>query len=73
MAATPPDRHETWQLPIGPTSLSLHATFWDNLVGADARPGAPTFSTVLSQDPRFDEPLLLNTVLPLPGAQLQAF
>src|SRR5262245_13859967 len=32
IAATPPDRHETWQLPIGPTSLSLHAAFWDNLV-----------------------------------------
>ena len=73
IAATPPDHHETWQLHLGPTSLSLHAAFWDNLVGADARPGAPTFSTVLIHDPRFDEPLLLNTVLPLTGAQLQAF
>ncbi len=32
MAATPPDRHETWQLRIGPTALSLHAAFWDDLV-----------------------------------------
>jgi len=73
IAATPPDRHETWQLHLGPTSLSLRAACWDNLVGAEARPGAPTFSTVLIHDPRFDEPLLLNTGLPLTGAQLQAF
>jgi hypothetical protein len=73
IAATPPDRHETWQLHLGPTSLALHAAFWDNLVCTDARPGAPTFSPVLIQDPRFDEPLLLNTSLPLTGAHLQAF
>ena len=73
IAATPPDRQETWQLRLGPTSLSLHAAFWDNLVCADAQPGAPTFSTVLIHDPRVDEPLLLNTTLPLMGAHLQAF
>jgi hypothetical protein len=73
IAATPPDRHETWQLRPGPTSLSLHAAFWDNLVCAKERPGAPTFSTVLIHDPRFDEPLLLHTSLPLTGAHLQAF
>jgi hypothetical protein len=73
MAAPPPDRHAPWQLRLGPTALSLHAAFWDNLVCADAQPGAPTFSTVLIQDPRFDEPLLLNTSLPLTGAHLQAF
>jgi hypothetical protein len=72
IAATPPDRHETWQLRLGPTALSLHAAFWDNLVCADAQPGAPTFSTVLIHAPRFDEPLLLNTSLPLTGAHLQA-
>jgi hypothetical protein len=73
IAATPPDRHETWQLRLGSIALSLHAAFWDNLVCTDARPGAPTFSTVLIHDPRYDEPLLLNTALPLTGAQLQAF
>jgi len=73
IAATPPDRHETWQLRIGLTALLLHAAFWDDLVCADAQPGAPTFSTVLIHDPRFDEPLLLNTSLPLTGAHLQAF
>ena len=73
IAATPPDRHETWQLGIGPTSLTLHAAFWDDLLCADAQPGAPTFRTALIHDPRFDEPLLLNTSLPLTGAHLQAF
>jgi hypothetical protein len=73
MPATPPARRDTWQLHIGRTSLSLRAEFWDNLVCAKARPGAPTFRTALSHDPRFDEPLLFNTSLPLTGAPLQAF
>jgi hypothetical protein len=73
MAATPPDRQDTWQLRLGPTSLSLHAACWDDLVCSEAQPGAPTFSTVLIHDPRVDEPLLLNTALPLTGAHLQAF
>jgi hypothetical protein len=71
-AATPPDRHETWQLRLGRPGLSLHAQCWDDLVGAEARPGAPTFSTARIHDPRFDEPLLLHTALPLTGAHLQA-
>jgi hypothetical protein len=73
MAATPPDRHATWQLRLGPTSLSLHAAFGDDVVCPEAQPGAPTFSPVLIHAPRFDEPLLLNTSLPLTGADLQAF
>jgi hypothetical protein len=73
IAATPPDRQETWQLQAQPTPVQLTAQFWDGLVLADAPPGAPPFSTALIHDPRFDEPLLLNTPLPLTGAQLQAF
>jgi hypothetical protein len=73
IAATPPDRHETGPLRLGRTVLSLHAEFWDDLVCADARPGAPTFRTALIHDPRFDDPLRLNTSLPLTGAHLQAF
>jgi hypothetical protein len=73
IAATLPDRRETWQLRHGRTTLTLTASCWDDLVCAEARPGAPTFSTVLIHDPRFDEPLLLNTTLPLTGAQLHAF
>lgn len=73
IAATPPDRHETWQLSARPAPVRLKAEFWDGLVLSDAQPGAPTFSTALIHDPRFAEPLLLNTSLPLTGAQLQAF
>ena len=73
IAATPPDCHETWQLRHGHTPRALSAECWDDLVCSEARPGAPPFSTVLMRDPRFDEPLLLNTVLPLTGAQLHAF
>jgi hypothetical protein len=60
IAATPPDRHETWQLHTGPTPLWLHAEFWDDLVCADAQPGAPTFSTALIHDPRFDPSLTVD-------------
>jgi hypothetical protein len=73
IAATPPDRHETWQVGVHKAPLRLHAEFWDGLVLADAQPGAPTFSTAVLHDPRFDAPLRLNTALPLTGAQLQAF
>ena len=69
IAATPPDRQEIWQLPALPAPVQLTAQFWDGLVLAEAPPGAPPFSTVLIHDPRFDEPLLLNTALPLTGAQ----
>src|SRR5256712_12157723 len=61
IAATPPDRHETWQLRIGPTALSLHPAVLDDLGCSDALPGAPTFSTALIHDPRFDEPLLSDS------------
>ena len=73
IAATPPDRQEPWQVGARKAPLRLQAAFWDGLVRADAQPGAPTFSPVVIQAPRFDEPLLLNTALPLTGAQLQAF
>ena len=73
IAATPPARQETWQLCTRTATLWLRAEFWDGLVLSDAQPGAPTFSTALIHDPRFDEPLLVNTALPLTGAQLQAF
>jgi hypothetical protein len=73
IAATPPDRYETWQVGARQAPLRLPAAFWDGLVLADAQPGAPTFSPAVIHDPRFDEPLLLNTALPLTGAQLQSF
>lgn len=73
IAATPPDREETWQVGTAAQPLSVRAECWDHLVLPDAKPGAPTFNTVVLHDPRFAEPLLLHTPLPLSGAQLQAF
>jgi hypothetical protein len=72
IAATPPDRRETW---LGGTSEApciVSAQFWDNLVLPDTSPDAPTFTSIVIHDPRFVDPLLLNTPLPLSGAQAQA-
>jgi len=73
IAATPADRTETWQAGSRDHPVCLRAQFWDNLVRSDARPGDQTFSTAVIYDPRFAEPLLLNSPLPLSGAQLQRF
>ena len=73
IAATPPDRQETWQVGTRQAPLRLRAEFWDGLVLANAPPGAPPCSPAVIHDPRFDEPLLLNTALQLTGGQLQAF
>ena len=72
LAATPPDRRETWQGGTLEAPCIIAAQFWDNLVLPGASPGAPTFTTVVIHDPRFAAPLLLNTPLPLSGAQMQA-
>jgi hypothetical protein len=72
IAATPPDRRETWQGGTREAPCLVSAQFWDTLVLPDASPGAPTFTSVVIHDPRFTEPLLLNTPLPLSGAQAQA-
>ena len=73
IAAPPPDRQETGQAGTRPAPLRLRAEFWDGLVLANAPPGAPTCTTAVIHDPRFDEPLLWNTALPLTGVQRQAF
>lgn len=71
-AATPPDRCEPWQGGTREEPGIITAQFWDNLVLPQASPGAPPFTTVVIHDPRFTEPLLLNTPRPLSGAQAQA-
>jgi hypothetical protein len=57
IAATPPERVETWQH----HGLEFRAEFWDELVLPDAKvsPANPTFYVVAVYDPRFDEPWLL--------------
>jgi hypothetical protein len=72
LAATPPDRRETWQGGTREEPGLVSAQFWDHLVLPDAPPGAPTFTCVVIRDPHFAEPLVLNTPLPLSGAQAQA-
>jgi hypothetical protein len=72
LAATPPDRRETWQGGTPEAPCIVSAQCWDNLVLPDAPPDAPTFTCMVIRDPRFAEPLLLNTPLPLSGAQAQA-
>ena len=72
LAATPPDRRETWQGGTPEAPCIISAQFWDNLVLPDAPPDAPTFTCIVIHDPRFAEPWLLTTPLPLSGAQAQA-
>jgi hypothetical protein len=72
IAATPPDRRETWQGGTPEAPYIVSAQYWDHLVLPDAPPGAPTFTCMVIRDPRFADPLVLNTPLPLSGAQAQA-
>ena len=57
IAATPPDRVETWT----EGEMSFRAEFWDELVLPDvkASPEAKTFYVAAVYDPRFKEPWLL--------------
>jgi hypothetical protein len=72
IAATPPDRYETWQGGTREEPCLVSAQFWDPLVLPDALPGAPTFPCVVMRDPHFAEPWVLKTPLQLRGAQAQA-
>ena len=59
LAATPPDRVETWQ----EGEAVVRAECWDGLVLPDAAPGAPSYRIVAIRDPRWTEPLLLASPL----------
>ena len=69
LPATPPDRTQTWEQ----GSLKLEAAFWEDLVLADQKPGAPSFGCVAITDPRYDEPLVLAYGIELDGAALRGF
>jgi hypothetical protein len=66
--ATPPDREESWV----EDDRILRACFWDNLVESSGQPGDSSFTCVVIVDPRYREPLLLLTNLPLSGRQGRA-
>ena len=64
IAATPPDRQETWH----EDGRILNAHCWDQLVVSDGKPGDPTFTVIVIFDPRYQEPLLLLTNVAVGGA-----
>jgi hypothetical protein len=61
LAATPPDAVTTWH--EGPRLV--RAEQWTDLVLPDAPPDSPTFAAVAIHDPRYAQPWLLVTPLPL--------
>ena len=65
IAATAPDRVETWQ----PLGLEFRAEFWDDLVLKNLKPFAEnhSFTVAAVYDPRFEEPWLLACPLKLSG------
>lgn len=60
--ATPPDRVEVWR----EDGHLLRAEVWAELLRPDADAEAPRFAVIAIHDPRYREPLLLATALPLP-------
>jgi hypothetical protein len=67
IAATPPDRVETWQ----EDGQLLRAEVWGDLARPDADADSPTFAVVAIHDPRHREPLLLASPLPVPPRVLR--
>jgi hypothetical protein len=61
IAATPPDATVHWVV----ARRIIRAQIWNNLVLATARPGATTFRCVVIHDPRYREPLVVATNLPV--------
>src|SRR5215471_3492274 len=60
-AATPPDATAQWV--VG--GRLIQAQVWDNLVLSTATPGGPAFRCVVIHDPRYQEPWVLATNLPV--------
>ncbi len=68
IAASPPDRVETWT----EGDDLLRAEVWEGLVRPDATAAAPSYTVVALHQPRHREPLLLATPLPLAPRVLRA-
>lgn len=68
--ATPPDRVVTWE----EEGRMLRAEVWTDLIlpGVEPGPHNQSFQAVAIYDPRFDEPWLLASDLPLEPADLRA-
>ena len=61
LAATPPDATAQWMI----AGRLIRAQVWDNLVLADAKPGATAFRCVVIHDLRYREPWVVATNLPV--------
>lgn len=61
LAATPPDAEEVWEEDAG----AVRALIWEGLITKQSPPGAQPFRCVAIHDPRYREPLLLATTLPV--------
>lgn len=61
IAATPPDATAQWVV----AGRTVQAQVWDNLVLSTTKPGGPAFRCVVIHDPRYQEPLVLATTLPV--------
>jgi len=61
IAATPPDAAAQWV--VG--GRRIQAQVWDNLVLSTPAPGGPALRCVVIHDPRYQEPLVLATTLPV--------
>jgi len=61
IAATPPDATTQWVV----AGRIVRAQVWDNLVLSSAKPGAVAFRCAVIHDPRYHEPLVVATNLPV--------
>lgn len=61
IAASPPDATAQWVV----AGRTIKAQVWDNLVLSTAQPGAPPFRCAVIHDPRYQEPWVLATNLPV--------
>jgi hypothetical protein len=61
IAASPPDATAQWVV----AGRTIQAQVWDNLVLSTSKPGAPAFRCAVIHDPRYQEPWVLVTNLPV--------
>jgi hypothetical protein len=66
LAATPPDATAQWVV----AGRIVRAQVWDNLVLANAQPGTAAFRCVVMHDPRYRDPWVVATNLPVSASAL---
>ncbi len=66
IAASPPDATAQWMV----AGRTIQAQVWENLVLSTAQPGAPAFRCAVIHDPRYQEPWVLATNLPVSASAL---